>query len=48
MLGILKEKQLYAKFLKSEFWLSLVAFLGHVISEKGVMVNPQKIEAINS
>ena len=38
MLQILKEHQLYAKFTKCEFWLDHVAFLGHVISENGVMV----------
>jgi hypothetical protein len=30
---ILREKQLYAKFSKCEFWLSEVKFLGHVISQ---------------
>jgi hypothetical protein len=28
----LKSNQLYAKFSKCEFWLTKVAFLGHVIS----------------
>ncbi|XP_015075341.1 uncharacterized protein LOC107019330 [Solanum pennellii] len=45
VLGILKEK-LYAKFSKCEFWLSLVAFLGHVVSKEGIMVDPKKIEAV--
>lgn len=31
MLQSLREKQLYAKFSKCEFWLSEVGFLGHVI-----------------
>ena len=43
---ILREYQLYAKFNKFQFWLDKVAFLGHVISTKGVSVDPQKIEAI--
>ena len=43
---LLREKQLYAKFSKCEFWLREVQFLGHVISEKGVMVDPSKIEAV--
>ena len=30
---ILREKKLYAKFKKCEFWLNQVVFLGHVISE---------------
>jgi hypothetical protein len=31
--------QLYAKFSKCEFWLTEVAFLGHVISAGGVSIN---------
>ena len=46
MLGILKEKKLYAKLSKCEFWLSSVAFLGHVVSKEGIMVDPKKIEAV--
>ncbi|XP_059288622.1 uncharacterized protein LOC132041973 [Lycium ferocissimum] len=37
VLGILKEKQLYAKFSKCEFWLDSVAFLGHVVTKDGIM-----------
>ena len=40
-----KLAQLYAKFSKCEFWLQEVAFLGHVLSAKGVVVDPAKIEA---
>ena len=46
VLQILRERQLYSKFSKCQFWLDKVAFLGHVISEKGISVDPQKIEAI--
>ncbi|WMV40958.1 hypothetical protein MTR67_034343 [Solanum verrucosum] len=46
VLGILKEKKLYAKFLKCEFWLSSIAFLGHVVSKEGIMVDPKKIEVV--
>ena len=42
----LREHQLYAKFLKYEFWLDQVAFLGHVVSKDGIQVDPKKIEAI--
>ena len=31
VLQILRERQLYAKFSKCQFWLDIVAFLGHVI-----------------
>ena len=40
---ILREKKLYAKFKKCEFWLDQVVFLGHVISEAGIFVDPSKV-----
>jgi len=43
VLQILKEKKLYAKFSKCEFWLEEVKFLGHVISNKGVLVDLTKV-----
>ncbi|KAK2403898.1 putative mitochondrial protein [Trifolium repens] len=46
VLEVLREKQLYAKFSKCEFWLSEVKFLGHVISQGGVSVDPSKMEAV--
>ena len=46
ILRILRERQLYAKFSKCQFWLDKVAFLGHVISTEGISVDPHKIEAI--
>jgi len=39
VLRILREKQLFAKFSKCEFWLSEVKFLGHVIFQGGVAVD---------
>ena len=33
VLEILREKKLYAKFSKCEFWLDSVSFLGHVVSK---------------
>ncbi|KAJ8758515.1 hypothetical protein K2173_000236 [Erythroxylum novogranatense] len=42
----LRERELYAKFTKCEFWLREVLFLGHIVSEKGVHVDPKKIEAV--
>ena len=47
VLNILKQKQLYAKFKKCEFWLEKVAFLGHVVSKDGVSVDPGKVEAVS-
>ncbi|XP_061358957.1 uncharacterized protein LOC133303107 [Gastrolobium bilobum] len=46
VLQILREKQLYAKPSKCEFWLSQVQFMGHVISADRVAVDPSKIEAV--
>ncbi|GJU63430.1 putative reverse transcriptase domain-containing protein [Tanacetum coccineum] len=48
ILGLLKKEQLYTKFLKCDFWLDSMQFLGHVIDSKGVHVDPSKIKAINN
>ena len=42
----LREPRLYAKFSKCEFWLNELIFLGHVVSEKGIAVIPDKVQAI--
>ena len=46
VLQTLRDKQLYAKFSKCEFWLNQVVFFGHVVSAGGVSVDPQKVEAV--
>ncbi|XP_057734089.1 uncharacterized protein LOC130949359 [Arachis stenosperma] len=46
VLQILKEKKLYAKLSKCEFWKSEVKFLGHVVSKQVIAVDPYKMEAI--
>ena len=46
VLDKLREHQLYAKFSKCEFWLREVGFLGHVLTEEGLSVDPAKIEAV--
>ena len=43
----LRQNQLYAKFSKCEFWVKKVAFLGHVLTADGVVVDPAKIEAVS-
>jgi hypothetical protein len=48
VLGKLRDHQLYAKMSKCEFWLKEVPFLGHVISEGGISVDPSKIEDVLS
>nr|GEX37141.1 putative reverse transcriptase domain-containing protein [Tanacetum cinerariifolium] len=46
ILELLKKEKLYAKFLKCEFWIPKVQFLGHVIDSQGIHVDPSKIESI--
>nr|GEV64693.1 hypothetical protein [Tanacetum cinerariifolium] len=46
ILELFKKEELYAKFLKCDFWLSRVKFLGHVIDSEGIQVEPAKIESI--
>ena len=48
VLQILREKKLFAKLSKCDFWLKEVSFLGHIVSAKDIRVNPAKIEAIVS
>jgi hypothetical protein len=42
----LRSNQLYAKFSKCEFWLTEVAFLGHVISTGGVSIDLGKVKVV--
>ena len=46
VLGILREKQLFAKLSKCDFWMREVQFLGHVISAQGIVVDPAKVKAV--
>jgi hypothetical protein len=46
VLQVLREHQLYAKFSKCDFFQKQVHYLGHVISEEGVEVDPRKIKDI--
>ena len=45
---MLKENQLFAKYSKCELWLRSVAFLGHIISNEGVEVDPREIEGVKN
>jgi len=47
VLQVLKEKKLYAKLSKCEFWLEEVSFLGHIIFGGGIVVDPTKVEAVS-
>ena len=48
VLELLREHRLYAKLSKCEFWLSEVKFLGHVISQSGISVDPGKVDAVSA
>jgi hypothetical protein len=39
----LRENQLYAKLSKCDFLLKEVSFLGHVITDGGIAVDPSKV-----
>nr|GEY77731.1 putative reverse transcriptase domain-containing protein [Tanacetum cinerariifolium] len=43
VLEILRQKKLYAKFSKCDFWLGQVAFLGHIVSADGITFDPAKV-----
>jgi hypothetical protein len=41
-----RDNQLYAKYSKCEFWIDEVPFLGHIISNGGILVDPAKVKEI--
>jgi hypothetical protein len=44
----LRDNQLYVKPSKCKFWLKEVSFLGHIISEGGISVDPSKVKDVLS
>jgi hypothetical protein len=46
VLQVLREHQLYAKLRKCSFYQKQIHYLGHIISKDGIVVDPEKIEAI--
>ena len=46
VLDKLREHKLFAKLSKCSFWQREIGFLGHVVSDKGVSVDQEKIKAI--
>jgi hypothetical protein len=44
----LRENRLYAKLSKFEFWMKQVDFLGHVISNGGISMDPSKVQDVLS
>src|SRR5262249_53936870 len=47
-LELLRKNQLYAKKKKCEFAKTQVEFLGHIVSEQGLLVDPHKVDAIRT
>ncbi|GJR78502.1 putative nucleotidyltransferase, ribonuclease H [Tanacetum coccineum] len=47
-LELLEKEKLFRKFLKCEFWLQEVHFLGHVVNSEGIHVDPSKIKAVKN
>ena len=48
VLTILRHHKLFAKLSKCDFGRTRIHFLGHIISDKGVATEPDKIKAIKS
>ena len=46
VLDKLREYKYYAKLKKCAFWLSEVAFLGHVINQHGITVDPKNVASV--
>ena len=46
VLQTLKDRQLFAKFSKCEFWLQSIAFLDRIVSSEGIRVDSQKIQVV--
>ncbi|GJR77496.1 putative reverse transcriptase domain-containing protein [Tanacetum coccineum] len=47
ILELLKKEELYAKFSKCEFWINTVKFLGHVIDNSGIHIDPTVVFCSN-
>ena len=45
---VLREHKLYVNLKKCQFLTNSLVFLGYVVSNEGIMVDPSKIEAITS
>ena len=48
LLQTLRDKQLYDKLKKCEFWLDKVSFLRHVVTKDGISVDPGKVDAVSN
>ncbi|GJW99123.1 reverse transcriptase domain-containing protein [Tanacetum coccineum] len=48
VMELLKKEKLYAKSSKCEFWLQEMHFLGHVVNQNGIHVDPSKIKMVKN
>ena len=48
VLQTLRDKQLYAKLKKCEFWLDKVSFLGHVVTKDGISIDTGKVDTVSN
>ena len=48
VLQTLRDKQLYDKLKKCEFWLDKVSFLGDVVTKDGISIDPGKVDLVSS
>jgi hypothetical protein len=46
VLGALRKNQFYGELKKCAFWLSEVAFLGHVVNQQGIAVDPKNVAVV--
>ena len=46
VLETLGRERIFEKYSKCELWLREVQFLGHLVNENGISVDPDKVEAL--
>ena len=46
VLQSLRDKQLYAKISKCEFFKKSITYLGHLITKRGVEIDPSRIDKV--
>ena len=46
VLQTLRDKKLFAKLKKCEFWLDKVSFLRHVVTKDGISLDPGKVDTV--
>ncbi|WMV07809.1 hypothetical protein MTR67_001194 [Solanum verrucosum] len=48
VLQVLKDQNLFAKFSKCEFLLRFMGFIGHIVFDKDIVMDPKKTDAVKS